>query len=73
MRGLERHLPERERLNVTSCSHGRGKPQKLTFQVCYKTSELHLDVILHEYCDVTRSKPTSMWESKPPYCVISQS
>mgnify|MGYP001791310708 CR=1 FL=1 len=40
--GLERHLPERERLNVTSCSHIGGKPQKLTFQVCLQTSELPL-------------------------------
>ena len=36
-------LPERESLNVTSCPHGRGKPQKLTFQVCLQTSEPHIN------------------------------
>ena len=29
---MDRGLPERECLNVTSCSHLEGKPQKLTFQ-----------------------------------------
>ena len=36
-------LPERERLKVTACSHARGKPQKLTFQVCLRMSEHQLN------------------------------
>ena len=50
MGGLDRCLPERGRLNVTSCSHVRGKPEKLTFQAekltfqaCVQMPELHLN------------------------------
>ena len=32
--GLDRRLPERERLNVTTWSDVRGQPQKPSFQVC---------------------------------------
>ena len=38
--GLDRRLHERERLNVTSCPHVRGQPQKLCFQVCFKRLDL---------------------------------
>ena len=34
--GLDRCLPERECLNVTSWPHVRGQPQKLSFQVCFE-------------------------------------
>ena len=42
-RGLDRRLPERKCMNVASCSHVTGKPQKLTFQVCAQMSELYLN------------------------------
>ena len=45
--GLDRRLPERERLNVVSYSHVRGKPQKLTFQGFLLMSELHLNLWRH--------------------------
>ena len=41
--GLDRRLPEHERLNVTSCSPVGGKPQNHSFQVCLKTPELLLN------------------------------
>ena len=32
-RGLDKHLPERECMNMLSWSHVRGQPQKLCIQV----------------------------------------
>ena len=34
--GLDRRLPECERLNVTSRSHVRGQPQKVCSQICFQ-------------------------------------
>ena len=50
--GLDRRLSEGERLNVASFLQVRGKPQKLTFQACYK----HLNA----------SRPMLTWECKYP-------
>ena len=41
--GLDRRLPERERLNMTSWLHVRGQPQKLCFQVCFQRLNLNLN------------------------------
>ena len=40
---LDRRLPERKRLNVTSWPHVRGQPQKLCFQVCFQRLNLSLN------------------------------
>ena len=40
---LDRRLPERERLNVTSWPHVRGQPQNLCFQVCFERLNFRLN------------------------------
>ena len=41
--GLDRRLPERELLNVTSWPHVRGQPQNLCSQVCFQRLNLSLN------------------------------
>ena len=45
--GLDRRLPERERLNMTSWPHVRGQPQKLWFQVRFQRLNFSLNAWRH--------------------------
>ena len=71
--GLDRHLPERERLNVSDAMGTRQRPNwKAQVSGLFTTSELQSEHMTSYYTgtgDDTLSKPTSTWASKPPYCL----
>ena len=67
-RGLDRGLPESERLNVTSC-HTLEATSKDLLSRLFWMSELQLERMTSYYTGtVTRSNPASTWETKPLYC-----
>ena len=66
--GLDRRLPESERLNVTSC-HTLEATSKDLLSRLFWMSELQLERMTSYYTGtVTRSNPASTWETKPLYC-----
>ena len=71
--GLDRHLPECERLSVSDIMGTRQRPSwKAQVSSLFTTSELQSEHMTSYYTgtgDDTRSKPTSTWASKPPYCL----
>ena len=63
--GLDRRLPERVHLNVTC----KGPTSEAHFSVLFTTPGFQSERMTSYYTeigDVTRSKPTLTWESKPP-------